>query len=308
MPPRYSCFLHPIPLPKIWGGNALARVWKKPFDPQQKIGESLELSVFPESPALDSIVANGVYEGKALSEVLSLWNIPSPFPLLLKMIEAWEVLSVQNHPKEVFLESQVLPGKTEAWYILDAIPGAGVYKGFCRDTNETEVRKLIQEQRITEILQWIPVKAGDFIYVPAGTIHAIDKGVVLLEVQQRTQITYRVYDWGRLGENQQPRELHLEKALAVMNYQQEKQLKLPPLEEKPFSCPYFRVQKRVFNISVPQKITTERPWNILFQIEGNAWIDGQLPISPGQTVFVPHHEFEIQGDATILDISLPINS
>ncbi|MEK7483440.1 MAG: hypothetical protein AABZ60_03805, partial [Planctomycetota bacterium] len=164
---RYPCLLHPIPLPKIWGGNALAKEWRKPFETLQKIGESLELSVFPEDPAVDSIVANGNEAGKPLSHLLQAWGIVSPFPLLIKMIEAWQVLSVQNHPTEIQQESKPIPGKTEAWYILSAVPGAGVYKGFLRDTCETEVRTLIQENRITEILQWIPVQAGDFIYVPA---------------------------------------------------------------------------------------------------------------------------------------------
>lgn len=302
MPQKYSCQLAPIPLKKIWGGTALAQEWNKPFFLEQKIGESLEVSVFPENTERNSRVMNGVYSGLPLSQVLPQWEIESPLPLLVKLLEANQILSVQNHPRDQWIGGKYVPGKTEAWYILDAKPGAGVYKGFCRDTSEEEVRLRIQENCIQEILQWIPVTSGDFIYVPAGTIHAIGAGVTLIEIQQRTQATYRVYDWGRFDDEGNPRELHLEKALEVMCYQKEIALLEKSLAEVAFQCPYFQIEKKSCSGTLQQQ--TSFSWQILFLLQGSLTTQDGVKSHRGESLFIPFSEIKLEGEAEFLVISL----
>jgi len=152
-----------------------------------------------------------------LSPVAESWEL-SDCPVLIKLIDARDVLSVQVHPDDEYARlHETMTGKTEMWVILDCEADSFVYYGFNREIERAEVRRRIENGTLTEVLYNLPVKRGDVIFIPAGTIHAIGKGILLAEVQQHSDLTYRVYDYNRLGADGKPRPLHIEKALDVLD-------------------------------------------------------------------------------------------
>ena len=166
------------------------------------------------------------------------------YPLLIKIIQANETLSVQVHPDDDYARlHEHSAGKTECWYVLDAVPDAKIIYGLQKDYNRSELETAIRDNTIEHCLRSVPVSKGDFIFIPAGTVHAIQGGLRLLEVQQSSDITYRLYDWGR------PREVHVQKGLDVLRYLPESAL----TPEHPFSgksvCPYFKLEKKNFPVA-----------------------------------------------------------
>lgn len=203
----------------LWGGNRLKKQFAK-GDGGEPLAESWELSVHPDGP---SRIACGKYTGRTLSEYLAAHpgalGQAKELPILVKLIDAADRLSVQVHPSDSFAqEVEHDNGKTEMWYIVDALPGSGICCGLKRDSSAEEVARLTQEGRIEELLNFIPVRAGDCYLIEAGTLHAIGAGCLICEVQQSSNVTYRVYDYGRRDSLGRMRELHLEKALQVIDY------------------------------------------------------------------------------------------
>lgn len=200
----------------IWGGRKLHALYGREND-GKKISESWEISVHP---AGESKLA----DGRTLSEYLAEHKTAvdengSPFPILVKYIDAAQNLSVQVHPDDTYARANENDnGKTEMWYILSADEGAGIYCGFKRDTTREEFYAKVKDGTVEELLNFIPVKAGDCYLIKAGTVHAIGAGCVICEIQQDSNVTYRVYDYNRLGADGKPRELHVEKALDVINF------------------------------------------------------------------------------------------
>ncbi|WP_028987280.1 type I phosphomannose isomerase catalytic subunit [Thermicanus aegyptius] len=219
----YPVKFAPIPHARIWGGESL----KTSFSVQEKgpIGEYWVLSAHPSSP---SVVTHGLLKGKSLLSLTEeypkefLGSSPQPrFPLLIKFLDVEDDLSIQVHPDNDYaLREEKDYGKTEAWYFLNAKKGAKIIFG---DTfqNREEYLKAVEEGRIRDYLKYKDVKAGDVVYVPAGTLHALLAGTQLIEVQQTSDVTYRVYDWDRVDQGGKKRELHVEKAAAVMTYGKE---------------------------------------------------------------------------------------
>lgn len=177
------------------------------------------------------------FDEKPLQEIIG-----SPYPLLIKIIQADETLSVQVHPDDEYAAvHENSPGKTECWYVLDAKPEATIIYGFNEQYSRSDLEAAINNNRLEKYLRTVPVAKGDFIFIPAGTVHAIQGGLRLLEIQQSSDITYRLYDWGR------PREVHIQKGLDVIRH-------LPPsypAVEHPFTgaaaCEYFMIEKKDFN-------------------------------------------------------------
>lgn len=210
-------FLKPVFQEKIWGGNKLHTVFG--FDlPSEKIGEDWAISAHPHGV---SIVENGQFKGIGLDE---LWdkhkelfgNPQEPvFPLLTKILDAEDDLSVQVHPDDAYgLENEGELGKTECWYIIDAQPGAEIIYGHQANSKE-ELTEMITEGRWDDLLTKVPVKRGDFFYVPSGTIHAIGAGIMILETQQSSDTTYRVYDYDRKDDEGNLRDLHIQQSIDV---------------------------------------------------------------------------------------------
>lgn len=210
-------FLKPVFQEKIWGGNRLHTVFG--FDlPSTKIGEDWAISAHPHGV---STVENGEYAGQKLDE---LWANHRElfghakgevFPLLTKILDAEDDLSVQVHPDDTYgLAHEGELGKTECWYIIDAEPGATIIYGHHAKTRE-ELEEMIQQERWDDLLTKVPVKKGDFFYVPSGTIHAIGKGIMILETQQSSDTTYRVYDYDRKDDQGKTRALHIRQSVEV---------------------------------------------------------------------------------------------
>ncbi len=217
----------------IWGGNRL-REFGKTSD-ADRIAESWELSCHPDG---ESVIASGDFKGQTLTAFLKAHPEAAgencrdfeKFPVLIKLIDAHDDLSVQVHPDDAYaLSHEGEYGKTEMWYVLDAQPGAQLIYGFRSEITKEDFRRAIEENTLLDQVRRVPVRAGDVFFIPSGTLHAIGKGLLIAEVQQNSNTTYRVYDYGRLGKDGKPRELHIEKALDVTN--------LKPLEMQPLSSP-----------------------------------------------------------------------
>ena len=181
-----------------------------------------------------STIEEGIYKGQELSNILGCGD---NFPILNKIIKAEDTLSVQVHPNDEYAKRvENANGKTECWYILEAKEGATLVSGIKKGLNKERLRKIIKEGKLEDYLERINVKRGDFIYIPAGTVHAIEAGIKLIEVQQNSNITYRLHDWGR------GREVHIEKSLDVIDYEGEnKGGRIDGFSK--LETPYFKVEK-----------------------------------------------------------------
>lgn len=223
----------------LWGGERL----KAEFGVRSELhplAEAWVLSAHPDGPSY-------LEDGSMLAEYLAAHPEAAgthcrkfeQFPILTKFIDAKNDLSIQVHPSDAYaLEHEGQYGKTEVWYVLDAEPGAFLYYGFAHEITKEEFARRIRENTLTEVLNAVPVKKGDVFFIPAGTLHAICKGIVIAEVQQNSNVTYRVYDYGRVGADGKLRALHIEQALAVTE--------LCPPKELDFGghlaqCGYFTV-------------------------------------------------------------------
>jgi mannose-6-phosphate isomerase len=217
----YPFLIEPKLVPLIWGGDSLVRRYGKAGDPEAKIGETWECWD-------ENRILNGVHAGKTLATLraelgaalMGKLDARLRFPVLTKLIDARAALSVQVHPSDAYaqrVEGQPF-GKAESWLILAAEPGASLVLGWKRDTDRAEFERRVADGTLGEVLRSVPVAAGDAFYLPAGTLHAIGPGIVLFEVQQASDLTYRIFDWNRLGADGQPRPLHVEKAADVLDF------------------------------------------------------------------------------------------
>jgi len=268
----------------LWGGTKLKKWGKKaPFD---HIAECWELSFNPAGPTL---VEGGENDGKPLMEVASSEDIGSRpasfpfFPVLVKFIDAQENLSVQVHPSDAYaLKAEHQYGKTEMWHILEAEEGAGLYLGFRRDVSLEEVEAALKEGNLLSLLNFVRVHPGENYFIPSGTVHAIGAGVTLIEIQQNSTLTYRLYDYDRVGKDGKKRELHIEKALKVLDLKAYN----PPRFKAPLigECPYFA------SFSFPvRSLLVEAPKTTFYSL---SFFNGEGTFGPysykhGDTFFLP---------------------
>lgn len=205
----------------LWGGSKLREKYNVKSD-LEPLAEGWMLSTHKDGA---SVITNGDYSGKTLTGYISEKGRAvlgkncekfDDFPILIKFIDAKNNLSIQVHPSnEYALKNEGQYGKTEAWYILESEPDAYLYYGFKKEISKEEFRTRIENNTLTEVLNTVKVKKGDLFFIPSGTLHAIGRGIVIAEIQQNSNVTYRVYDYGRLGADGKPRALHIEKALDV---------------------------------------------------------------------------------------------
>ena len=249
----YPLLLEPQYDRKIWGGRRLETVLGKALPGPELIGESLESGD-------DAVVSNGQFAGRMLKELVELDGCGllgrhglaasepfCDFPLLVKFIDATAVLSLQVHPDDEGARERGKRGKTEAWYIVQAEPGASLITGMSRMTDSDEVRDSIQDGSFEELLERRIVSGGECLVVPAGTVHAIGAGVLLYEVQQNCDLTYRLYDWGRVDAQGNPRDLHLEDALRSLRSERHalpvSPLRIDDWREMLAACRYFALER-----------------------------------------------------------------
>ena len=209
----------------IWGGSKIHELLHKDTGTLPRVAESWEVSTHP---AGKSIVENGAFRGKTLNEYFEQigWGTAGRYaarnhqlPILIKYIDAKENLSIQVHPNDKYARKHEGDnGKNEMWFVLAADEGAFIYLGFSRDVTKEEIKRRIADNTLEEVLNRVEVKPNEAFYIPAGTVHAIGAGCLICEVQQTSNVTYRIYDYGRTDENGNPRELHVKKALDVLDY------------------------------------------------------------------------------------------
>ena len=209
----------------IWGGSKIHELLHKDTGTLPRVAESWEVSTHP---AGKSIVENGAFRGKTLNEYFEQigWGTAGRYaarnhqlPILIKYIDAKENLSIQVHPNDKYARKHEGDnGKNEMWFVLAADEGAFIYLGFSRDVTKEEIKRRIADNTLEEVLNRVEVKPNEAFYIPAGTVHAIGAGCLICEVQQTSNVTYRIYDYGRTDENGKPRELHVKKALDVLDY------------------------------------------------------------------------------------------
>jgi mannose-6-phosphate isomerase len=235
----YPFIFQPILKERIWGGRELERLYTKPLPPGKPIGESWEIS---DRPGDASVIANGPLAGKTLrwlmenhaTEILGSAKPAAEgrFPLLCKILDAREKLSLQVHPRpgsagvppassEKRRQDGSAPGgepKTEMWFITDAAPDASLYVGLKRGVTRAEFERKISDGSVADCFHRIPVRAGDAMFLPSGRVHAIGDGLVIFEIQQNSDTTYRVFDWNRVGLDGKPRELHVAQSLASIDF------------------------------------------------------------------------------------------
>jgi mannose-6-phosphate isomerase len=217
----YPFLIEPKETSAIWGGDALVRRYGKHGDPAVPLGESWEC--WDENHVLNGALAGrtlGDLRDELRGELTGPIDPARPFPVLTKIIDAHAALSVQVHPDDAYAQrvEHQPNGKTECWYILACEPGAELVLGWARDTTRDEVARRVADGTLAEILRRVPVAAGEAYYLPAGTLHAIGAGIQLFETQQTSDLTYRLFDWNRVGSDGKPRELHVAKALDVLDY------------------------------------------------------------------------------------------
>ena len=220
----YPLLFQPIFKERVWGGRKLAGLNHKPLPPGPPIGESWEIS---DRPGDASVIANGPLAGKDLSwlmarhsaELLGRAAAPNErFPLLVKILDARDTFSLQVHPPAAIARELGGQPKTEMWYIADAAPGAGLYAGLKRGVTRVEFERKLQAGTVAECFHRIGVHAGDALFLPSGRVHALGGGLVIFEIQQNSDTTYRVFDWNRPGLDGKLRELHVPQSLASIDF------------------------------------------------------------------------------------------
>ena len=287
----------------IWGGGKL----KAEFDVRDmdRVAEAWVLSAHPDGPSYlpDGTPFTAALEAMGAAALGDKASEFTDFPQLIKLIDARDDLSVQVHPSDEYaLAHEGQFGKTEMWYILDAEEGAGIYYGFTREVSRDEVEEHIRRNALTALLRFVPVKKGESYFIPAGTIHAIGKGLLIAEVQQNSNVTYRVYDYGRRDAAGNTRPLHVDKALAVASLTRADTDTTPTetaVEGGTFTqlaqCPYFRVTKLDANGTVT--VGAEDSFCAVLITAGEGTIDGQ-PFGCYDTFFIPadYGEAKLSGE------------
>jgi mannose-6-phosphate isomerase len=245
----YPLKFKPIYKQRIWGGQKLREVFGKDIPPSEKIGESWELADLPDDK---SVIVNGELAGQTIDSVIEKYpkeitgngNFSGPFPLLIKFLDAEDILSVQVHP-----DSQTCrrigkgESKTECWYIISAVNGAVIYKGLKKGVTKEEFSKAIKKGNVAELLAKVPVEAGQCHFLPAGTAHSIGAGLLIAEIQTPSDTTYRVFDFNRVDDTGKARPLHIEEALESINFDAAGGNLPVTTVGRLVDCEYFKIDK-----------------------------------------------------------------
>lgn len=318
----YPLQFQPVYKKAIWGGRKFEELFGRKI-PEGRIAESWEVVCRHDEM---SIVSNGALEGIPFSSLIEQYgeNILGSsiykghrlnFPLLLKLIDANDRLSVQVHPDDNYAGIHHNDsGKNELWYIIDSKPGAKIIYGFSRDVSKEEFLNSVRENRMESFLNVIPAVRGEALFIPSGTVHAILGGSLIAEIQQNSNITYRIYDWGRLDSDGNPRELHIENAVDVINYKRTSVSKVPAdiynfrqySIKTHFKTKYFSLDEVIVSGNYQDNADGSR-FFIYMAVKGSGSIEhesGLLDINSGDTVFIPAclGKYAIHGLLTLLKI------
>jgi mannose-6-phosphate isomerase len=300
----YPLKFKPQPKARVWGGNKLRTLFNKSFPEAEKIGESWELSAVQRSL---SVVTNGFLKGNTIEELIEVYMgelvgervydlYGVEFPVLVKLIDSAETLSVQVHPDDATAhERHNAYGKTEMWYVLQADEGAGLYVGFNRNLTAAEFYDHVQNNTLLDTLNFVTVRPGDTFFITPGTIHAIGKGIVLAEIQQTSDITYRVYDWGREHNPATARAMHVDQAIDIIDYVKKTEAKidyaaLPNEPVQLVDSPYFITNLVELNRPLARNLSNNDSFVIYVCIGGSVTIQcgkHSETMTKGETLLIP---------------------
>ncbi|WP_350287653.1 type I phosphomannose isomerase catalytic subunit [uncultured Croceitalea sp.] len=319
----YPLKFNPILKERLWGGTKLKTVLDKPIE-SDITGESWELSAVKGDV---SIVANGDLKGSSLQDLITTYSddllgksvvdrFGYEFPILIKFIDAKQDLSIQLHPNdELAKERHDSFGKTEMWYVMDANPEANLIVGFNRDVTKKVYQENLKNDTLLELLNYERVKEGDTFFINTGKIHAIGAGVLLAEIQQTSDVTYRVFDFNRRDRNGNLRELHTELALDAMDYSKKDDFKVDYNTQLDtintmVDCPYFKTNSLHLTKSLNQDLGNRDSFTILMCVGGSAEIaneHGTASIKKGETILVPANSKTLNintSNAKLLEVTI----
>lgn len=290
--------LAPYLAPRPWGGTRLETMFGVHSSEREKFGEAWVLSDRSEG---SSRILDGRHEGRSFHEVvqscprvlLGCANPPPAYPLLIKYIDAALDLSVQVHPDDAYTQSRGLNdrGKTECWYVVDCQPGTRIIHGLLPGVTREDLHQAINEKRVQDCVRFLPIQPGLFLFVPPGTVHAILGGTLICEIQQSSDLTFRMWDWNRKPE----RKIHVEESLEVIQFggppQAEPiQVPLPPdqgiLRIPLTSNEFFEVEAILLGVGESLELPARKMGAILNGVSGTGFLDGQ-PLAVGSTFFIP---------------------
>ena len=316
--------LRPAGKDYLWGGRRLNDEFAKGID-LDPLAETWECSTHPDGP---SVAASGEFAGQTLPQVLQAHpeflgrrHAGGKFPLLIKFIDAKKDLSVQVHPDDAYarIHENGQNGKSEMWYVLDARKGAKLIYGLRHDCTADELRGAIADGTLMNHLQQVPIQKDDLFFIEAGTIHAIGAGALVAEIQENSNLTYRLYDYDRVGKDGKKRELHIDKALQVANLHSSAEPRQPlrvlkyrqgVASELLTRCKYFEVYRVLVNTERRQQVhyrADEMSFRVLLCISGCGTISfegGEIPFYKGDCIFVPADSvvLTVRGQAQFLDV------
>ncbi|MEI7850481.1 MAG: type I phosphomannose isomerase catalytic subunit [Kiritimatiellales bacterium] len=289
----YPLRFRPVYKDYIWGGNRIPKLYKR-NEPDGIYAESWEISTHPDGT---TAIANGPLAGKTLCDLLPEHKTAllgtnvkgSDFPLLIKLIDARDTLSVQVHPNDANAAAVHGDPKTEMWYFLEGDGSAKIYCGLKPGIGKAEFLKAMENKTVADILQSIPAKKGEVVFVPGGRVHSIGAGCLILEIQQNSNTTHRLYDWDRVDASGKGRELHIDKALKVIDWKNNSDPRCKFNGTEIQSCEYFRLERFKLNAErmFPMVGTS---FHALFVAEGSGtiiWAGGEEKMAPGQSWLVP---------------------
>lgn len=300
MTPLYPLTFQPVLKRYIWGGRRLGELLGKPIGEGSDYAESWEIADHPQG---QSVVTNGPLAGTTLHNLVAtrgddLLGKHAPqyrFPLIFKLLDAQKDLSVQVHPNDAAAAQLTPPdlGKTEAWVILDAAPGSKIYAGLQKGTDLPGFSRAIREGQAADCLHSFEPKSGDCLFIPAGTVHALGAGLLVAEIQQASDTTYRLFDWNRLGPDGRPRALHIEQGLAATDFSAVNVSPRRPVQmpgeglERLVECENFILDRRT--LTSPASFGGDQRFHILCVISGEARLldSDELSLSTGKTVLLP---------------------
>ncbi|QWX84440.1 class I mannose-6-phosphate isomerase [Cellulophaga sp. HaHaR_3_176] len=319
----YPLKFNPILKERLWGGSKLGDIFGKPIE-NDITGESWEVSTVKGDI---SVVANGAIAGTSLQELIDndaegflgksvVERFGKEFPILIKFIDAKQDLSIQLHPNDELAKKRHDSfGKTEMWYIMDADKDANLIVGFNKTVTKNEYQKSIENDMLLDLLNYEEVKEGDTFFINTGKIHAIGAGVVLAEIQQTSDVTYRVFDFNRKDKNGNLRELHTDMALDAMDYEKKDDFKVAYSKQNNrvndmVDCPYFKTNYIDLTEDLEQNITTRDSFTIYMCVSGQAIIvneDGETTVKKGETVLVPANSNKVilkTKGVTLLEVTI----
>jgi len=301
----YPMEFAPIFREKIWGGQKIKSKFGFDIGGLENCGELWSLSGYPEE---QSIISNGFLEGNELNELVEIYmddlvggsvyeKYSNVFPILVKILDAEDWLSIQVHPDDELAQKRGLGGgKTEMWYILNADPDSQLIAGFGKKVNEHAYLQKIQDKKLTEIMNFEKVKKDEVFFMPSGRVHALGPGILLAEIQQTSDTTYRIYDWDRVDKEDKGRELHLKEAMEAIDFELYDNYKTPYTSKlnatrEIVNTPFFTTNVIEINKGIKKDYSELDSFVILLAIEGKfAYVDAEGhrgSLKAGQSLLIP---------------------